>query len=557
MPLSLATLRPEHLKRYRDLAALLWKYGRSDLAQLPGLDEALDDSPRPEPAAASGTKEGAEELAADLERMGPTFVKVGQLLSTRADLLPPAYLTALSRLQDRVEPFPFADVERIVAEELGVRISKAFAEFEPKPMASASLAQVHAAVLRDGREVAVKVQRPNIREQLIQDLDIFAEIAELAEKHTDFGRRHQLTAMVEEFRRSLLRELDYQREAGHLRALRENLASFDRLVVPAPIDGYSAGRVLTMERVHGTKIDKLSPLVRTDLEGDELAEQLIGAYLHQILVDGFFHADPHPGNVLLTHDHRVALLDLGMVGHLAPTMQEQLLKLLAAVTEGQADEVAELVVRVGTRQEDFDAPLFRRRITDLVAEQRGLPLKQLQVGRVLLELVSMASSAGIHAPPELALLGKTLLNLDLVVRSLAPELDVTESLRRQLVTMARRRMWRAATPGSAFRTLSESREFFSQLPARLNRILDTVADNELRVNVDAIDETELIKGFQKIANRIAGGLLVAALIIGAAMMMQIPTRFTLLGYPGLAMIFFLLAAAGGVWMLWTILSSDR
>ena len=363
--------------------------------------------------------------------------------------------------------------------------------------------------------------------------------------------------MVEEFRRSLLRELDYQREAAHLRAMRESLASFDRLLVPAPIDGYSTGRVLTMERVHGTKIDKLSPVVRTDLDGDELAEQLIGGYLHQILVDGFFHADPHPGNVLLTHDHRVALLDLGMVGHLAPTMQEQLLKLLAAVTEGQADEVAELVVRVGTRQEDFDAQLFRRRITDLVAEQRGLPLKQLQVGRVLLELVSMASSAGIHAPPELALLGKTLLNVDLVVRSLAPDLDVTESIRGQLVTMARRRMWRTATPGSAFRTLSESREFLSQLPARLNRILDTVANNELRVNVDAIDETELIKGFQKIANRIAGGLLVAALIIGAAMMMQIPTRFTVFGYPGLAMIFFLLAAAGGVWMLWTILSSDR
>jgi predicted unusual protein kinase regulating ubiquinone biosynthesis (AarF/ABC1/UbiB family) len=556
MPLGIATLRPEHLKRYRDLAALLWKYGRSDLARLPGLEEALDDSPRParpEPAAAPA----AEELAADLERMGPTFVKVGQLLSTRADLLPPAYLAALSRLQDRVEPFPFADVERIVAAELGVRISKAFAEFEPKPMASASLAQVHAAVLRDGREVAVKVQRPNVREQVIQDLDVFAEIAELAEKHTDVGRRHQLIALVEEFRRSLLRELDYQREASHLRAMRESLASFDRLLVPAPIDAYSTGRVLTMERVHGTKIDKLSPVVRTDLEGDELAEQLIGGYLHQILVDGFFHADPHPGNVLLTHDHRVALLDLGMVGHLAPGMQEQLLKLLAALTEGQADEVAELVVRVGTRQEDFDAQLFRRRITDLVAEHRGLPLKQLQLGRVLLELVSMASSAGIHAPPELALLGKTLLNLDLVVRSLAPELDVTESIRRQLVTMARRRMWRTATPGSAFRTLSESREFFSQLPARLNRILDTVADNELRLNVDAIDETELIKGFQKVANRIAGGLLVAALIIGAAMMMQIPTRFTLLGYPGLAMIFFLLAAAGGVWMLWTILSSDR
>jgi len=246
-----------------------------------------------------------------------------------------------------------------------------------------------------------------------------------------------------------------------------------------------------------------------------------------------------------------------MVGHISPALQEQLLKLLAAVTEGQGDEVAELVARIGARQPDFDPAQFRRRITELVAEQRGLPLAQLQVGRVLLELVALASSAGVHAPPELTLLGKTLLNLDLVVRSLCPELNVTESIRRQLASMARKRMWRAATPGSAFRALSESREFVSQLPARLNRILDTVADNELRLNVDAIDETELIKGFQKIANRISGGLLVAALIVGAAMMMQVPTRFTLLGYPGLAMIFFLLAAAGGCWMLWSILTSDR
>ena len=546
------TLRTEHLKRYREIAGLLWKYGRSDLAKLPGLDGNLGD----EPQAGPGEPQG-EELAADLERMGPTFVKVGQLLSTRADFMPPPYLEALSRLQDRVEPFAFEDVERIVTEELGVRISKAFDEFEAKPMASASLAQVHRARLRDGREVAVKVQRPGIREQVAQDLDVFAEIAEMAEKHTEVGRRYQLIAMVEEFRRSLLRELDYQREAAHLQAMRKSLAEFDRIVVPAPIDSYSTGRVLTMELVHGTKVDKLSPVVRTDLDGDALAEQLIGAYLHQILVEGLFHADPHPGNVLLTHDHRVALLDLGMVGHIAPTLQEQLLKLLAAVTEGQGDEVAELVARIGTQQPDFEPQLFRRRITELVAEHRGLPVAQLQVGKVVLELVSMASATGIHAPPELALLGKTLLNLDLVVRSLAPQLNVTESIRRQLTSMARQRMWRGATPGSAFRALSESRELVGQLPARLNRILQTIADNELKLNVDAIDETELIKGFQKIANRIAGGLLVAALIIGAAMMMQIPTRFTVLGYPGLAMIFFVLAAAGGCFMLWNILRSDR
>jgi predicted unusual protein kinase regulating ubiquinone biosynthesis (AarF/ABC1/UbiB family) len=438
-----------------------------------------------------------------------------------------------------------------------VRLSKAFDEFDQEPLAAASLAQVYRAVLRNGREVAVKVQRPGIREQITKDLEIFAEVAELAEKHTEVGRKYQLSATVEEFRKSLMRELDYQREASNLRSLRRSLAEYDRLLVPEPIEAYSTGRVLTMERVHGTKVDKLSPLVRTELDGGVLAEQLIGGYLHQIVVDGFFHADPHPGNVLLTHDHRVALLDLGMTGHVAPTMQEHLLKLLVLVTEGRGDEAADLLARMATTTDTFDPQAFRRRISDIVAEHRGVEMEKLQVGRIVLELVSLSNDAGARMPPELALLGKTLLNLDLVVRSLDSSLDVNESIRRQLTSLARKRALHSVTPGSFLRTLSESRELVEQLPTRINRILETIADNKLRVDVDAIDETELIKGFQKIANRIAGGLLVAALIIGAAMMMQIPTRFTLLGYPGLAMIFFSLAAAGGCWMLWSILTGDR
>jgi predicted unusual protein kinase regulating ubiquinone biosynthesis (AarF/ABC1/UbiB family) len=544
-------VRAEHLKRYREIAGLFWKYGRSDLARLPGL--ANGEIPPGEPHDAAR----AEELASDLERMGPTFVKVGQLLSTRADLLPMPYLDALSRLQDRVEPFPFADVERIVAGELGVRLSKAFDEFEAQPMASASLAQVHRAVLRDGRDVAVKVQRPDIREQVTSDLEVFAEIAELGERHTTAGRNYQLQAVVEEFRRSLLRELDYQREAAHLQLMRRNLAAYDRLLVPQPIEGYGTGKVLTMERVHGTKVDRLSPLVRTDLGGGELADQLLGAYLHQLLVDGFFHADPHPGNVLLTHDRRLALIDLGMVGHLSPALQEQLLRLLLAVTEGNGDEAAALVVRMSRRGEGYDRQLFRRRITDLVAEHREVSLEHLQVGRVVLDLVSHASSSGVHVTPELALLGKTLLNLDQVVRTLEPNLDVTATIRDKLTTMVRMRMWRGVSTGGALRTLAESKELVEQLPARLNRILDTIAENRLRLDVDAIDEDELLRGLQKIANRIAGGTLLAGLVLAAAMMMRVQTSFTLFGYPGVAMIFFLVAASGTLWMLWSILRHDR
>jgi predicted unusual protein kinase regulating ubiquinone biosynthesis (AarF/ABC1/UbiB family) len=299
-------------------------------------------------------------------------------------------------------------------------------------------------------------------------------------------------------------------------------------------------------------------VLRTELAGVELADELVEAYLHQILVDGFFHADPHPGNVLLTPDHRIALLDLGMVGLVSPTMQDQLLKLLAAVTDGRGDDAAELVIRMSEEVQDgFDPTAFRREVSHVVAEHRETRAADLQVGRVVLDLVGHASGAGVKAPPELALLGKTLLNLDLVVRSLDPDLDPNASIQRHLGEMVRGRLMHSARPGRLLSTLSESKELVEQMPARVNRILEHLAENRLKLDVDAIDENELLRGLQKIANRIAMGIILAALVVGAALMMRVETSFRLLGYPGIAMIFFVLAAAGGVAMLWSIATSDR
>jgi len=321
------SLRPERLKRYKEIAGVLYKYGRSDLVSRAGLEDALagDDMPLPEGAP------DPEDLPKDLERLGPAFIKLGQVLSTRADLLPPPYLQALSRLQDKVEPFPFADVEQVVEQELGVRLSKAFSAFDERPLAAASLGQVHRAALRDGRVVAVKVQRPDVRERVTADLQAMEDIAGLLDTHTAAGRQFAFVEMVHEFRRTLWQELDYRREAHNLVRIGDNLARFPRIVVPRPIDDYTATRVLTMDFIQGRKITALSPIVRLDLDGEALASELFRAYLHQIVIDGFFHADPHPGNVFLTDDGRLALLDLGMVGRLSPGRQDQLLKMLLAV----------------------------------------------------------------------------------------------------------------------------------------------------------------------------------------------------------------------------------
>jgi ubiquinone biosynthesis protein len=335
------SLKPQHLNRYRQIAWLFMKYGRSDLVKASGLEEALEAEQRVAPQEAAK----AEELAKDLEKLGPTFVKLGQLLSTRVELMPMAYIGALARLQDKVEPFGFDEVEKIVSSELGVRLSKAFADFEVSPMASASLGQVHRAVLRSGQRVAVKVQRPGIREAMVEDLDALEEIATFLDKHTEFGKRYEFQQMLEQFRKSLLRELDYRQEASNLITLRDELANFERLIVPSPIADYSTSRVLTMEYVHGKKITELSPLARMEFDGAALAEEMFRGYLEQILVHGFFHADPHPGNVFITDDYRIALIDLGMVGRIMPRLQEQLLQLLLAIAEGRGEEASDIAIK--------------------------------------------------------------------------------------------------------------------------------------------------------------------------------------------------------------------
>jgi len=438
-----------------------------------------------------------------------------------------------------------------------VRISKAFATFEEMPMAAASLGQVHRATLRDGREVVVKVQRPGIRETILEDLEALDQIAAFAEGHSETGKQYQLALMVEEFRNSILREMDYRQEARNLATLARNLKDFDRIVVPCPIEDYTTSRMLTTTYVRGQKITSLSPLARTELDGSVLAEQLFRAYLQQILVDGFVHADPHPGNVFLTEDDRIALLDLGMVAHVTPTMQEKLLQLLLAVSEGRADDAATVAIQIGQGLPGFDEVGFRRRVADLVARIKDESVGQMQVGKIVLRLARMSGESGIRVPSELMMLGKTLLNLDQVGRALDPEFDPNASIRRNAADLTRLRLRKTLSPSHLLPALMEVKEFAERLPGRVNKILDTVASNGLQVKVDAIDEKLLLEGIQKIANRITMGVILAALIVSAAMLMRVETTFRILGYPGLAILFFLAAAGGGVALMLTILLSDR
>ena len=533
------------LGRYKDLAWFVAKYGRADF-----VTRALHGE-----EASSSDPVAAEAFAKDLESLGPTFIKLGQILSTRADLLPPAYLDALARLQDDVEPFPYEDVERTIREELGVRLSHAFVEFDRIPIAAASLGQVHRAVLRGGREVAVKVQRPGIRERIDQDLAAFKDIAVVIDR-IGAAKNIDVARVLDEFKRTLLSELDYREEARNLVTIAHQLRDFETIVVPLPVDDYTTARVLTMDYLAGTKITAISRVEWTEVDGAALADDLFRAYLHQILIDGVFHADPHPGNVLLTPDHRIALIDLGMIGRISSATQEQLFKLILAIGEGRGDDAADVLCALGERREDFNESDMRRSVADLVGRFHRLTMRDMNVGRVMLEMSRSGADHGLKIPPDLTLLGKTLLHLDEVGRVLDAEFDVNAALRRHASSVMRRRMLKSATPANVFSAAMDIREFAERLPGRVNKIVDSLAANDLRFKVEVIDQGSIIDGLQKVANRIALGLVLAALIVGAAMLMRVPTSLTIFGYPWIAMMLFLAAAAGGFWMAWGILAGD-
>ncbi len=544
-------LRPQHVGRYRDLAKLLVKYGRSDVVRLAGLDDVLGE----DVAVGDDAAAEAAELACDLERMGPAFVKLGQLLSTRADLLPPPYLEALSRLQDDVDPLAFDVVEQVVTDELGVRMSKVFMTFDETPIASASIGQVHRATLRGGRDVVVKVQRPGIRRQIAADLEVLEEIAGFLDDHTEQGRKFAVADLLDRFHRSLVDELDYRKEAANLVRLARIVADRPRVLVPRPYDDFTTGRMLTMEWVDGVKVTELSPLARLDLDAPALAHELFAAYLDQILVHGFFHADPHPGNVLVTRDGRLALIDVGMVGRATPAVRGRLIRLLLAVADEQVDEVARIAERMSTPLPSYDESRFRQHVADLVDRSVRQRIDELDAGRIVLELTRICGDSGLRPPTELSLIGKALLNLDQAARTLDPDVRPVDAVREHAGALLRAQ----ATPSLSglASAMLDARDFAEQFPGRVNRVMDALSDGSFELRIKAFDEAVLMHGVHKAANRIVMGLVLAALVIGAAMLTRVPSATKIFGYPAVAFVFFVAAALGGFALLVSILVADR
>jgi ubiquinone biosynthesis protein len=524
----------EKLKRYKDIAAFLMKYGRSDIVTHLSGEFQLTN-----PEVVSKNPEPIENLREDLQKLGPTFVKLGQLLSTQTSTLPAEYIQELEKLQDAAEPFPYEEIERIVESELGVKISKAFQEFSPKPIAAASLAQVHRAILHSGKEVAVKVQRPRIREGIMQDLDILDRVVTLLEKNTDWGTRYNISHKANELRTLLINELDYTREARNLQLLKKNLAEFENLVVPAPVMDYSTSRILTMEYLEGTKITKLSPVVTMEKDVNHLAETLLRAYLKQIVIDGFFHIDPHPGNVYLG-DNKLVILDLGMVGRIPPRMQGQLLRLLFAISEGQGEDTADILMKMGKTKKGFDYYTLKQSISNLVVEYYDVNLSDMPMGRAILNLTRIAADAGLEAPPQLTTVGKMLLSLDGVISALSPTIKSSTIIQENIADLIQQRVQRDLSLGVISRTLIETGDLLKTAPEHLKSTLEWLGRNEMRIRIDIPETDRFLKGLEKIANRIAAGVVIAAFFISVALLMRDDSS----GYHHLSTIFLILGSIG-------------
>jgi predicted unusual protein kinase regulating ubiquinone biosynthesis (AarF/ABC1/UbiB family) len=544
--------QPTGLARSAQILRFLLKYRSAGV--FTGLD--LDAAALPDEDAPTDGK--PEEFVSDLEALGPTFIKIGQALSTRPDMVPAPYLAALERMQDNVVPIAFDEIRTVVEDELGVRINKAYAEFEETPLGAASLAQVHRATLRDGRRVAVKVQRPGITEVIRADLDALASLAGQADRITDLGRRVRFADWVHEFRKTLMAELDYRSEAETLDRFNVHFAGYPELFVPDPVWDLTRARVLTMELVDGTKATELSGLRRTEQKLGELASTLMRAYLDQVFVHGEIHADPHPGNLLVTNDGRLALLDLGMVAHVPPKQRERLLKLLFAAVDGRGEEVANESIGMGTRLEDFDQERFLREVGQMVARYAAHSGSQsLSEGRLMLEIVRLATACGLRTPPELSLLGKTLLNLEQVAKALDPELDVKAVVEDHLEHVMRLRMRKAFSPANLASELMEVQSLLREAPRKVSDILSLLAENRIQVRMTGLEESHLMENLQKIANRISTGLIVAALILASAMLMRVEAGARLFGYPALAIVLFLIATGLGLTIVFSAWMRDR
>ncbi len=547
--------RYKHLQRYREITGVLLKHGFGHIMRNLGLLDFLSIKVKlllkKEPAAEMLSP--AQRVRLALEGIGPTFIKIGQILSTRPDLLAPDYIKELEKLQDRVPAFSFDEVKRQIESELALPVEQLFEGFDPEPLAAASIGQVHRAVLPGDKEVAVKIRRPGIEKVIETDIEILYDVARFLEKRSKWAEMYSFVEMVSEFDRTLHEELDYHAEGRNADTFTKNFAGDDDVVIPAVYWEYTSKKVLTMEYLEGVKFSNISEIERTGLNREALARKVAQAIFKQILIDGFFHGDPHPGNLAALPGEKIVFMDFGMAGHLPEETKNIVGNLMMALISKNANEVMKAVLDLGVAPKSVDKKILRRDIDLLQRKYYEIPLSQIKLGEALNDIMGIAFRHRVRIPPEFALLVKSLLTLEGIVGELDPGLSivtVAEPFGRQ---MLRERFSPRKLTGNAARHLLEMGNLLPLLPKKTYDLLDLAAEGELKLKHQFPQVEEVVDRVNIMVNRLAFGIVIAGLVIGSALISQ--GGYLLFGQVPVAEIGFLIAGVMGFWFLVSILRS--
>ncbi len=544
-----------HLRRFQQITQVLVRHGFGELVDLLGATPVfpLVRILRRQPALGP-----PQRLRMALEELGPTFVKLGQVLSTRPDLLPPAYIAELSKLQDAVPPAPWESVRAQLEAELGAPVEEIFATLDPEPLAAASLAQVHAATFPDGSEVVVKIQRPNIETTVNVDLDILADVARLLQTRTPLGELYDLPGIVEEFAATLRAELDFYREGHNADRFRANFAEEPYLYIPKVYWDYTTRRVLVLERIRGIKIDDIAALDAAGYDRRRIGVHAARMVIKEVLEDGFFHADPHPGNFFVMPGEVIGAMDFGMVGYLSRRTRTDLIRLYVAAVQLDEEAVVDQLVRMGVVSELVDRIGLQHDIGRLLRKYAGLPLKAIRARDVVEEAIPIAFRHHLRLPSELWLLGKTLAMMEGVGLKLVPDFDMftfsRPYVRRFMREMASPRTWMP----SLVRGVGDLAELLNMLPRVGVQLLARAERGELEISLRHQELGRALVYLDRLVNRLALSILLAALIVGLALLIpafHLAERGGLI--TALVILGFALASLLGLGLVVSILRSGR
>ncbi|MBL7075294.1 2-polyprenylphenol 6-hydroxylase [candidate division KSB1 bacterium] len=560
MQITKFTKTYRHLKRYRQILMILVKYGFDDVINRLKIEYYIKLGKKVIPRLKERDLEKvtrAQRVRLAFEELGPTFVKLGQMLSVRPDLIPEDFINEFKKLQDEVPPFPVQQAREVIQAQLGAPVEQLFDSFVEEPLAAASIAQVHRAVIENGEQVVVKIQRPNIQKVIETDLSILFDLAVLVERRIPESELYNPVAIVEEFAKTIRRELDFIQEGRNIDRFRRNFAGDDTIYVPKVYWELATDRVLTMEYIDGIKASEIEKLEAAGLDRKIIAVNGAQAILKQVFEHGFFHADPHPGNIFVLENNVIAPLDYGMMGRLDDEMREEVGNLLSGIVHKDADRIISAFRHIGIIEDVSDVRALRRDILDFLDRYYQVPLNQINIGIVINEAMEIVRRHRIKIPSDLTLMGKALATEEGIGRELDPDFDMISLAKPYVQEIMVRKLDPRRYLKDYASTLDEFNRLFKILPLEIRAIITKIKKGELSIKFEHRGLDHLISELDKSSNRLSFSMIIAALIIGSSLIVQLDKGPLVFGFPAIGIVGYLIAAVLGLWLIIAIMRSAK